>query len=89
MASITIKNEEVELIVKPGGYTLDLSQQEAEVLAAVLSKFGGNPSRSHRKYAQRISSALREVGIKYQDTEAYKSLKDTFFDKVESLSEDF
>ena len=46
-------------------YELILSQDEAQALADILSKVGGNPDTSRRKFANAIFVALRHVGVEY------------------------
>ena len=42
---------------------LELSPNEAEALALILGKVGGDPKRSRRKYVDEIYNALSTLGI--------------------------
>jgi hypothetical protein len=51
---------------------LTLTEGEADFLLAVLSKIGGSPVKSPRKYQERISKALTDAtGLNFTDTDAY------------------
>lgn len=51
---------------------LTLTEGEADFLLAVLAKIGGHPKNSPRKYAERISEALKNtLGISYKKTDAF------------------
>lgn len=43
---------------------LTLTKDEAEVLRCVLDSVGGNPHTSSRKYTDKISKVLIEMGVK-------------------------
>ena len=49
-------------------YILTLTQDEANTLASILSRIGGNSELSPRKHADSISRALRSVGVNYRRT---------------------
>jgi hypothetical protein len=50
------------------GITLELSVEEAEAIAAVLYRVGGDPNTSRRGLTDRVSNALHGAGVKL-DTE--------------------
>lgn len=50
----------------PAGVTLTLNEDEARVLAVIVSKVGGLPS-TRRRFAEHISDALRDVGYVFTD----------------------
>lgn len=47
-------------------YVLTLSKDEAQTLADVLSKFGGNPYQSRRKHIHTLVAALGSVDVVYK-----------------------
>lgn len=51
------------------GIWLDLDHEEAQFLADVLSRVGGNMFDSRRKHAEAISQALAAVGVEYQEND--------------------
>jgi hypothetical protein len=56
----------------PRKVTLSLTEGEADLLLAVLAAVGGSQSKSPRKYARRITSALEgALGYDYESTDAY------------------
>lgn len=58
------------------GFNLFISDGEADFLLAVLSAVGGSPTKSPRKYAERISAALEKAtSLKYVDTDAFPLMK--------------
>lgn len=63
MAKATVLNPPpppVIVLPKPS-YRLSLTQEEFELLYAILYKVGGDPTRSSRKYSEAILNAIREV----------------------------
>jgi hypothetical protein len=56
-------------IVTERRVNLNLSEAEADALAALLFRVGGNPA-SARKHTDRIVGALRGVGISFRCTDA-------------------
>lgn len=52
-----------QFVMPPYTVTLELSQAEAETLAAILVKIGGTPKTTRRKHAQAVLSALTELGV--------------------------
>ena len=62
MATATVTTVEIPAIKKKR-IDLSLSHNEAEALALILGKVGGDPKRSRRKHAGAIYSALRKLGI--------------------------
>lgn len=55
-------------------YTLTLSQKEVEALVALFAKVAGSPTESARGDVEGIEEALREVGITFNDSPAYRHL---------------
>jgi len=53
-----------ETVVK-NFYRLDLTEEEAQFLADVLSKVGGNVDLSRRRYERSIKGALEKADIKW------------------------
>lgn len=49
-------------------YTLILSKEEANTLAAVMARVGGSPSGSPRAHIISIQNALQRVDINYYNT---------------------
>lgn len=74
MATATRKEDDVEVIVKPGGFVLELDSKEALVLATVLSRVGGSPSDSYRSESQKILNALESSGTNYFNEDVRYSL---------------
>ena len=46
---------------------LDLSVDEAEFLAALMYKVGGDPALSRRRHADAISAVLDALGVSYSN----------------------
>ncbi len=46
---------------------LELSKDEAEVLALILGQIGGHPGRTRRALADKIQLALFDVGFNWED----------------------
>ena len=44
------------------GVTLNLSEEEAATLAAILAYVGGDPTKSARRHASAVSRALQDAG---------------------------
>ena len=71
MATATSKKT-VKTVMKPvkeevvTSVTLTLDADEAQFLADVLAKVGGDPTYSRRRYQTPISTALRDAGVSYQ-----------------------
>lgn len=63
MATATKKNVEIPQPVLHTRVTLDLSLNEAETLAIIMARIGGDPDNSRRKYCDQIRFALKDVGI--------------------------
>ena len=54
---------------------LELSDKEAETLAAILGRVGGDPNGSPRKHTDSISTALGKAGFSWERrTDAYKCM---------------
>ena len=70
MASANIRINEVEktVIVKEEIVTLGLSREEAQLLTDIVSRVGGCPRNSRRKFATEIERVLRESGFEYQSS---------------------
>ena len=70
MASANIHTKQVEktVIVQEEIVTLELSREEAQLLTDVLSRIGGCPRNSRRKFATEIERVLRENGVEYQSS---------------------
>jgi len=53
----------------PANYkvTLTLNQNEAETLRRLLSKVGGDPLTTRRRFISSIASALQTAGVNYVD----------------------
>lgn len=51
---------------------LELSREEAQVLADLFSKIGGAPSTSRRGLTNNIMNALKEVGIWWETSPKYQ-----------------
>lgn len=49
----------------PPTYTLELSQEEAQTLADVLSRVGGSMTDSRRRHTQAILDTLGDVGVNF------------------------
>ena len=49
--------------------TLTLNQNEAETLRRLLSKVGGDPLTTRRRFISSIASALQTAGVKYVDAQ--------------------
>jgi hypothetical protein len=47
--------------------TLTLNQNEAETLRRLLSKVGGDPLTTRRRFISSIASALQMAGVNYVD----------------------
>jgi len=57
----------------PKKIILELTEGEADFLIAVLSRIGGSPTKSPRKYQERISAPLVEaLGFDFYGTDAHK-----------------
>lgn len=54
---------------------LELSDQEAATLIAILSKVGGNPTESARGNAESVYDALQRIGYSYAIGEGQKMYK--------------
>lgn len=52
-------------------YLLKLSEEEAEVLAAVLARIGGDPDGTYRGVTKGIGDALFSAGVKCQFPEKW------------------
>lgn len=57
-------NEKVERIILEEGVVLRLTRDEADFLADILDRVGGNPEKSRRRYQHEISDALVGAGIR-------------------------
>jgi hypothetical protein len=57
-----IKLETVQTVVERPFVKLELSPEEAQFLADVLAKIGGDPVTTRRKHQLAISGALRDAG---------------------------
>lgn len=69
MASI---QERTETVVTKS-YRLDLSETEAEILAAILGRIGG-PMTGFRGHMQEILDVLVSVGVKFINTASERQL---------------
>ena len=63
MATLEIRKPK-PTVVPPDEYVLTLSKEEAEALATVLMKIGGDPIRTRRGDTQSILYALKEKGVR-------------------------
>jgi len=61
----TTRTREVTHTVTQYGIELFLSEDEAQLVADVLSKVAGSRTKSRREYADSVTSALGSVGITY------------------------
>ncbi len=67
-------NVEKETKTEITGVTLELSREEADALAAVVAKIGGDPERSPRKHIKAIEEALEQHDLVYYTSKAYPYL---------------
>lgn len=66
----TARKIEVERkVVEVRGYDLHLTPEEAQFLADVTSRIGGDSTHSRRKHSDAISGALRTAGVDYNKTD--------------------
>ncbi len=66
----TIMTYEIVKVEKPVSAVsihLELSEAEAEILAFVLARIGGDPMKSPRGVTEVIGAALRSVGVQVPD----------------------
>lgn len=54
-----------------------LTAEEADCLAAVLSRVAGSPTDSPRKHQQAVTQALQGIGLEYNKTDADGMLNGT------------
>lgn len=84
MATATKQSETIETIKS---VTLDLTLEEARVLAVVLSLVGGDCIDSPRAHAQSVANALYGVGIRWngapEENRASGSLRFSDYPAVE------
>jgi hypothetical protein len=73
MAKVT--PTEVEVTTKVPGYTLELSDAEAQTLTLVLAMVGGDGDRSARKHTQSVYDALEAAGIDYESNLDYRRIE--------------
>lgn len=60
----------------PRKFTVELSEGEVDFILGLLSQVGGHPTRSPRKYADRLYSTLAKMaGYRFDQTDAYKLLR--------------
>jgi hypothetical protein len=66
----------------PANYkvTLTLNQNEAETLRRLLSKIGGDPKTTRRRFTNSIASALQKAGVNYVDVRLAPSSESIWFD---------
>ena len=58
------KEIQIEVTTTVTGISLELTLDEATMLADLMSRVGGAPSTSRRGLADKIGTALRAVGVK-------------------------
>lgn len=57
------KETQIEVVKTETGYTLELTLDEATMLADVLARVGGSPNASRRGLADNVTAALHEAGV--------------------------
>lgn len=69
----TAKKTKVKVSEFRPAYQVTLTEGEIDFLIAILSRAAGHPTKSPRKYADRIRAELERVSdLKYQGTDALK-----------------
>ena len=63
MAKVTINRQDSAPVPPIKSVTLELTPEEAQVLADIFDFVGGDPVHSRRKYTDSIQCAMRNAGI--------------------------
>jgi hypothetical protein len=56
-------------VVYSGTFTLEMEREEAQFLADILAKIGGDPDTSRRDIADRFAKALYENGFHFDTSD--------------------
>lgn len=54
------------IITTPGKVVLELTEDEAQFLADIMARIGGDMTKSRRRFQTEISNALGHVGIPFE-----------------------